>query len=203
MLLQVVERLLTINFKEEIKMAKKVFWKNLMSSEFDGSKLITGKFYEDAAYAEIHDGALVVIGDLDDSTVYPSVKDFNVRKITKPTALTDKVAIVDISDVTNGQIAGVTYRDGIKGTDLVSPAGKQVRVRRLAIGDTFWLASGNFASAPTVGKYATVKPNSTLFDAATEITDGQSTVKIEATSKLIEGAVNTDDKYFCTGVALA
>ena len=111
-----------------------------MSSEFDGSKLITAKFYEDNAYAEIHDGALAVIGDLDDSTVYPSVKDFNVRKITKPTALTDKVAIVDISDVTNGQIAGVTYRDGMKGTGLVSPAGGQVRVRGLEIGDTLSLS---------------------------------------------------------------
>ena len=184
-------------------MAKKVFWRNLMSSEFDGSKLVTGKYYDNDVYAEIHDGAIVTIGDLDDSTVYTGMKDFNVRKIKKPAASTDVVGIVDISDVTSGQIAGVTYREGIKGTDLVSPAGKQVRVRRLAIGDTFWLASGNFSATPTEGKYAEVQAESTLLKPAETITAGTTTVKIEMKQNLIEGAVNTDEKYFCTVVALA
>lgn len=184
-------------------MAKKVFWRNLMSSEFDGSKLVTGKFYDNDEYAEIHDGAIVTIGDLDDSTVYTGMKDFNVRKIEKPAASTDVVGIVDISDVTSGQIAGVTYREGIKGTDLVSPAGKQVRVRRLAIGDTFWLASGNFSAAPTEGKYAEVQADSTLLKPADSVTAATTTVKIEMKQNLIEGAVNTDEKYFCTVVALA
>ena len=73
-------------------MAKQVFWKNLMSSEYDGSKLVNGKFYNaESNAAEIHDGALVVLGDLEESTIYTGVKEYNTRKITAPVEATDDV----------------------------------------------------------------------------------------------------------------
>lgn len=185
-------------------MAKQVFWKNLMSSEYDGSKLVNGKFYnaEDDA-AEIHDGALVVLGDLEESTIYTGVKEYNTRKITAPVEVTDDVAIVDISNVTAGDIAGVTYRDGIKGTELVVAAGKPSRVRKLAKGDTFWVASGNFVSKPTEGKYAVPTANSTLFTPVSDKAVSGTCFKVEYSKPLVEGAVNTDTMYLCTVVAIA
>ena len=47
-------------------MAKKIFWKNRMASEDVGSLLVSGRFYDGSNQtAEIHDGALVVIGNLE------------------------------------------------------------------------------------------------------------------------------------------
>ena len=181
-------------------MAKKYFSKHLMSSEFDGSKLVKGRFYDKDAVAEIHDGALVVIGDLEDHAVYAGLKDLDTRAIKAPTAITDKVAIVDISNVSEGEIMGVRYREGIKTVGLTAEAGKVVRVRKLAEGDSFYLASGNFVGAPEAGKYAIPTANSTLFTIAETPTAGALAVKIELALPLTEGTVNTDTKYLCTVV---
>ena len=93
-------------------MAKKYFWKHLMSSDYDGSKLVKGRFYADAAPAEVHDGAIVVVGGLEDHAVYTGMKDLDTRKITAPTAVTDSVAIVDLVNVSEGHIMGELYREG-------------------------------------------------------------------------------------------
>lgn len=179
-------------------MAKKYFWKYVMDSEDSLTKLVSGKFVdEEGEEQSIHDGALVVIGDLCDHSVYSNIKDLDLHKITTPAADTDKVAIVDIVTVANGDIAGQNYREGINTVGLEAPAGLPVRVRRLSVGDKFFLASGNFASDPTIGEYAIPTADSTLFTPATSVAAGKTTIKILDSMPLVEGTVDTDTKYFC------
>lgn len=179
-------------------MAKKYFWRYLMNSENVLSNLVSGRFYdEDDATAEIHDGAVVVIGDLEDHAVYANIKDLDTHKITAPTAVTDKVAIVDLVNVSEGKIMGELYREGIKTAGLTVSAGIPVRVRRLVEGDKFFLASGNFTGEVTVGEYAIPTADSTLWTPASEKTANACGIKILMEKPLVEGAVNTDTLYFC------
>ena len=178
-------------------MAKKYFWRYLMSSETVLTQLVSGRYYDEDAVAEIHDGALVVIGDLEDHAVYANIKDLDTHKITKPKAITDKVAIVDLVNVSEGNIQGELYREGFKTAGLTVSAGIPVRVRRLVEGDKFYLASGNFTGEVTVGKYAIPTANSTLWTPASELTKNACGIKILMAQPLVEGAVNTDTKYFC------
>lgn len=178
-----------------------LFQKNLMASEDVKAMLGTGRYYEGAEAAEIHDGALVVLGDLENHDVYANIKDINVRKITKPLAQTDDVVIVDYAGVSEGMINGVLYREGYKTAGLKAPAGEVVRYRRLQVGDSFWLAKGNFVAEPAEGQYAAPTANDTRFTAGAEKVEGALNVKIEATKPLTEGMVNTDTLYLCTVVA--
>ena len=75
-------------------MAIKVFACAEMASENVQSYCVSAKFYANEAYAKIHDGALVVLGDLDTNDAY-GTPDYNVYKATQPTAVTDDVVIVD------------------------------------------------------------------------------------------------------------
>jgi hypothetical protein len=178
----------------------KIFQKNLMASEDVQSYLGTGVFYNGDATAEIHDGAAVVVGDIEAHSVYANMKDVNVRKITAPEAETDVVAIVDYTNRSEGKIMDVTYREGIQTAGLVAPAGKQVRYRILSKGDTFYLGTDNFAGAPAEGKYAVPTAGNTIWTVVdAPITEGVC-LKIETTKPLTEGAVNTDTLYFCTVV---
>lgn len=179
-------------------MAKKYFWRYLMSSENVLTQLVSGRYYdENDALAEIHDGALVVIGDLEDHAIYSNIKDLDTHKITMPKAVTDKVAIVDLVNVSEGKIQGELYREGIKTVGLTVSAGIPVRVRRLVEGDKFYLATGNFTSDVTVGEYAIPTADSTLWTPASELTANACGIKILMEQPLVEGAVNTDTKYFC------
>ena len=73
------------------------FSKALMASEDVKSYLGSTKFQASGAYAEIHDGALVVLGDLAVNDAYgATAKDYNVYLSTAPTADTAKVVIVDL-----------------------------------------------------------------------------------------------------------
>lgn len=185
-------------------MAKKLFWKNQMASEDVNAYLVSGRFYDDTdSIAEIHDGAVVVIGDLEPHAVYDGVTDLNTRKITAPAESTDRIAIVDIVNVTEGKIAGVTYREGIKTTDLTQEAGIPVRVRILKEIDSFTLGAGNIEGTPVVGEYLIPQAGSTLFVPSSEIVEGTTCLKVEAKNPLIEGVRNTDEKYLCTVAALA
>lgn len=178
----------------------KIFQKNLMASEDVQSFLGTGVFYNGDETAEIHDGAAVVVGDIEAHSVYANMKDVNVRKITAPKAATDVVAIVDYVNRSEGDIMGNTYREGIQTAGLVAPAGKQVRYRILAKGDSFYLGTDNFAGAPEVGKYAIPTANDTVWTINDVATTEGVCLKIETTKPLTEGAVNTDTLYFCTVV---
>lgn len=178
----------------------RMFQKNLMASEDVQSFLGSGVFYDGGSTAAIHDGAAVVIGDLEDHAVYSGIKDINVRKITAPSAATDVVAIVDYTNRSEGDIMGNTYREGVQTAGLEAPAGKVVRYRILAKHDSFYLATGNFVGVPAEGKYAIPTANSTLWTVAEEATTDGVCLKIETKKPLTEGTVNTDTLYFCTVV---
>lgn len=179
----------------------KIFQKNLMASEDIQSLLGTGVFYDgEGELAEIHDGAAVVVGDIEAHSVYTGLKDVNVRKITAPTAATDVVAIVDYVNRSEGEIMGNIYREGYQTAGLVAPAGKQVRYRILEKHDSFYLGTDNFVGVPAVGKYAIPTANSTAWTITESAAEEGVCLKIETTKKLTEGAVDTDTLYFCTVV---
>ena len=89
-----------------------LFQKVQMASEDVKSYLGTGVFYKENKEAPIHDGAVVVMGDLVDHDAYAGMKDINTRKITAPKAVTDKVVFVDYVGVSQADVMGVTYRIG-------------------------------------------------------------------------------------------
>ena len=90
---------------------------NFRSKSVGVSQHVSGVFYNgEDNLASIHDGALVVIGDLEDHDVYPNTKDINKRKLTAPAADTDKVAIVDYVGVSQADVLGVVYRIGDSAT---------------------------------------------------------------------------------------
>ena len=177
-----------------------------MASEDVKSYLHTGVFYNNGgAPADVGDGAIVVVGELLDHDVYPGTKDMNKRKITAPTANTDKVAIVDYVGVSEADVMGVNYRVGDKIYGLYPKAGQATRVRDLILGDEFFLLTGNFTSAPTVGQYAEVTANSTLLTPVATPTEGVTAVRIEYSKNLVTGQVDAADtlQYHCTVVQVA
>ena len=182
-------------------MAKKLFWKNQMLSEDVNSYLISGKYYKDDKLAEIHDGALVVVGDFINHAYYEGIKDLSCRKFVAPQASTDEVVIIDLVERSHGEIMGNDYRLGRKTADMTEVAGIPVRARKLAVLDSFIIGAGNVDGTPVVGQYLVPKGSgSTLFvPSASKVTNGIC-VKVEDDMVLIEGSVNTDKKYLCTVV---
>lgn len=182
-------------------MAKKLFWKNQMLSEDVNSYLVSGKYYdENDAVAEIHDGALVVIGDFIDHAYYAGVKDLSCRKITAPAAATDKVAIVDLAERSHGDIMGVDYRIGRKTAGMTEIAGVPVRVRKFADTDSFVIGAGNVNGEVVVGEYLVPEGGSTLFVPSAEKATDKLCLKVETDMPLTEGVIDTDVKYLCTVV---
>lgn len=173
------------------------FFGSLMASEKLPSLIYRGVFYNGATKAEVHDGALVVRGAMEDHDVYTGLKDINSYAISAPVADTDKVDIVDYVDVSHGEIMGVFYREGIKTFGLTCPAGVGTRVRIPMVGDTFYIAEDNFASEPTVGEFAVPTAGSTLFTPAAAAATTKFCVKVEAEKAVTQGAVNTGKEYFC------
>ena len=143
-------------------MAIKVFACAEMASEDVQSYCVSAKFYANEAYAKIHDGALVVLGDLDTNDAY-GTPDYNVYKATKPTAVTDDVAIVDLGGINEATVQGNIMKVGNKLVDLEAGEGIAVRCRRLMKGDRMWLGRGLFTAAPTVGQFAGTTADSTLY----------------------------------------
>ena len=136
----------------------------LMASESVQSYLVSVKYKANGEYAEIHDGALVVLGELAPNDPYNvgmrngveinGYKDDNVYIATAPEAATDDVVIVDLAEVTQGPIAGNVYKMGIKLFGLVGEAGMPVRARIPMKHDKFWLSTDCFTGDVTVGQYA-------------------------------------------------
>lgn len=174
------------------------FAKIKMASEDVNSLLLTGKYKANANYAVVEDGALVVVGDLDASTVYAGNKDMNVFEIKAPAADTDEIAIVDIADVSKGDVRGESWRVGIRTDGLVGEAGQPVRVRLLKKYDRFWISDDAFASAPTVGQFAVATANSTKFTpAAADASATKFCVKIEMSKDFILGQTVAGKMYYC------
>ena len=172
------------------------FAKIKMVSEDVTAYDITGKFMSNSQLAEVEDGAFVVVGDLMKSTVY-SGKDYNVFEIKAPAAATDEVAVVDIADVSKGDVRGAAWRVGIRTDGLVAEAGQPVRVRILKKYDRFFLSDAGFKSAPTVGKFATIEAENTKLVPAENKTEGQFNVKIEMAKEFVIGQTVAGKKYYC------
>lgn len=172
------------------------FAKIKMVSEDVTAYDITGKFTSDSQLAEVEDGAFVVVGDLMNSTAY-SGKDYNVFEIKAPAAATDEVAVVDIADVSKGDVRGEAWRVGIRTDGLVAEAGQPVRVRILNKYDRFFLSDAGFKSAPTVGKFATIEAKNTKLVPAESKIEGQFNVKIEAVKDFVLGQTVAGKMYYC------
>ena len=172
------------------------FAKIKMVSEDVTAYDITGKFTSNSQLAEVEDGAFVVVGDLMKSTVY-SGKDYNVFEIKAPAAATDEIAVVDIADVSKGDVRGEAWRVGIRTDGLVAEAGQPVRVRILNKYDRFFISDAGFKSAPEVGKFATIEAGNTKLVPADTKTDGQFNVKIEAVKDFVLGQTVAGKMYYC------
>lgn len=172
------------------------FAKIKMVSEDVTAYDITGKFMSNSQLAGVEDGAFVVVGDLMKSTAY-SGKDYNVFEIKAPAAATDEVAVVDIADVSKGDVRGEAWRVGIRTDGLVAEAGQPVRVRILKKYDRFFLSDAGFKSAPTVGKFATIEAENTKLVPAENKTEDQFNVKIEAVKDFVLGQTVAGKMYYC------
>lgn len=151
----------------------------------------------------IPDGALIVLGDLlTDDTYAADGVEYNAYKAGKVAALGDEVVIADMADISEGAIAGNTYKIGYKLYDLQAPAGKLFRVRRLMLHDKFWLGDSNFAAAPTVGQYAIATVGSYLHTQTDEKPAAGYGVKILAKKDLTAGTSKKGDLYLCEVISL-
>ena len=184
----------------------KVFRTAKMMSESVQSYVISCQYQEDNKDAQIADGSFVKLGELKDDKTYVAAgdKDYNVYLASKPTAVTDEVVVIDYPGVSEGDIAGNSYRLGVKLFDLTAPAGRPVRARRLALHDRFWLGEGNFNGTPTVGNICGLEANQvTLKDSGgKEITPNQLNVKIHLGKDFNYGQSADGKLYLCEVVGL-
>ena len=182
----------------------KLFQKVLMASEDVQSYVRSGKYFDSADDEQpISDGACVITGDLVANDAYPSVKDFNVRKLLSVAAQTDKVVFVDYVGVSEADVVNVRYRVGDKIYGFDAPAGTVVRYRVPQVGDMFWLGADNFVSAPSVGQFAAPTVGDTRLTAGASEVEGATNVNIQAVQDIITGMVNDGKKYLCTVVSVA
>lgn len=171
----------------------------------------TGKMASDQLDADISnavlavdapEGALLTLGDLAaDATYAADGKEYDVYSATAPVAITDDIVLLDLADVSHGEIAGNDYRMGIKLFDRTLTAGSIGRVRRPALHDKFWIGEGNFAATPTIGHYGIPTAGAfTLTDAAAQ-GDGFA-VKILLSREFIAGMTANGNQYLCEVVGL-
>lgn len=152
----------------------------------------------------IKNGSLVVLGELAADTTYSNTgKEYDTYVATAPAAVTDEVAICDYAGISEGEILGNTYRIGNKLYDLTVPAGVPFRVRRLALHDKFWLGNSNFASTPTVGKYATATASAHTYTPAADLTGHTGfAIKVLLNIDLTAGMKSKGTLYLCEVVQL-
>lgn len=181
----------------------KVFRAAEMMSEDVQSYVISCQYQVASADAPIEDGSFVKLGELKPDTTYAAAgdKDYNVYLASMPTAVTDKVVVIDYPGVSEGSIAGNSYRMGVKLFDLVAPAGRPVRARRLALGDRFWLGEDNFAAAVDANGYAILTPNDVRLTPASAAGDNFA-VKIHLGKDFNYGQSAKGKLYLCEVVGL-
>lgn len=179
------------------------FAKGLMASEDIKSYIGSTKFQKDGVFAEIHDGALVTLGDLAPNAAYDiggvsGSLDDNTFLSTAPAATTDDVVIVDLAHVSNGLIGGNNYKIGIKQVGLKMEAGFPSRYRVISKGDRFWLSGDCFIGTPAKGKYAIPTAGSTKHTVADSApTTTGYCVKIIDTREFTVGNTSEGSLYFC------
>lgn len=180
-----------------------VMYKGLMASEDVKMMNVSVDFQDGGVSASVKDGSFVVLGDkIADITYSADGKDYNVYKAAAPTAVTDKVVVVDIAGVSQGSIAGNTYRIGVKLFNLQSYAGEPVRARRMMVGDSFYLGSDNFNGVVTVGQYAILEANKTTLAPNASIPESGFAVKIQESIDFTAGQVADGKLYLCEVVQL-
>ena len=181
----------------------KVFRAAEMMSEDVQSYVISCQYQVASADAPIEDGSFVKLGELKPDTTYAAAgdKDYNVYLASMPTAVTDKVVVIDYPGVSEGSIAGNSYRMGVKLFDLVAPAGRPVRARRLALGDRFWLGEDNFAAAVDNNCYAILTANDVRLTPAPAAGDNFA-VKIHLGKDFNYGQSAKGKLYLCEVVGL-
>lgn len=181
----------------------KVFRAAEMMSEDVQSYVISCQYQEESKDAPIADGSFVKLGELKEDKTYVAAgdKDYNVYLASKPTAETDKVVVIDYPGVSEGTISGNSYRIGVKLFDLVAPAGRPVRARRLALGDRFWLGEGNFTGAVGSNGFATLTANDVRLTPASAAGDNFA-VKIHLGKDFNYGQSASGKLYLCEVVGL-
>ena len=185
----------------------KVFRAAEMMSEDVQSYVISCQYQEGSKDAPIADGSFVKLGELKPDETYikgGSDKDYNVYLASAPSAVTDEVVVIDYPGVSEGTITGNSYRMGVKLFDLMAPAGRPVRARRLALHDRFWLGEGNFNGAVVVGNIAGLEANQTTLkdSGAKTITPNQLNVKIHLGKDFNYGQSASGKLYLCEVVGL-
>lgn len=185
----------------------KVFRAAEMMSEDVQSYVISCQYQAAGVDAPIEDGSFVKLGELKPDTTYVAAgdKDYNVYLASAPTAVTDEVVVIDYPGVSEGTISGNSYRIGVKLFDLVAPAGRPVRARRLALHDRFWLGEDNFDNkTAVVGNIAGLEANKTTLkdSGAQDITAGQLNVKIHLGKDFNYGQSANGKLYLCEVVGL-
>lgn len=181
----------------------KVFRAAEMMSEDVQSYVISCQYQEESKDAPIADGSFVKLGELKEDKTYVAAgdKDYNVYLASKPTELTDKVVVIDYPGVSEGTISGNSYRIGVKLFDLVAPAGRPVRARRLALGDRFWLGEGNFTGAVGSNSFAILTANDVRLTPASAAGDNFA-VKIHLGKDFNYGQSASGKLYLCEVVGL-
>lgn len=181
----------------------KVFRAAEMMSEDVQSYVISCQYQVGGVDSQIDDGSFVKLGELKEDKTYVEAgdKDYNVYLASQPTALTDKVVVIDYPGVSEGTISGNSYRLGVKLFDLVAPAGRPVRARRLALGDRFWLGEGNFTGAIGDNGFATLTANDVRLTPAGAAGDNFA-VKIHLGKDFNYGQSASGKLYLCEVVGL-
>lgn len=181
-----------------------VFYSGKMASDQLDSKL-TNAIAQDGSgnNVAVYDGALLKLGNpATDSTYGESLPEFDTYIATAPAAATDEVVIVDYAGISEGVVAGNTYKIGNKLIDLQVPAGRVTRARRFDLHDKFWLGADNFSAAPTVGQFAIPAAGVTTFAPAAAAQASGLSVKIISSSDLTVGMSALGLKYLCEVVSL-
>lgn len=181
----------------------KVFRAAEMMSEDVQSYVISCQYQENSKDAPIADGSFVKLGELKEDKTYVAAgdKDYNVYLASEPTAVTDKVVVIDYPGVSEGTISGNSYRMGVKLFDLVAPAGRPVRARRLALGDRFWLGEDNFTGAVGSNGFATLTANDVRLTPAGAAGDNFA-VKIHLGKDFNYGQSASGKLYLCEVIGL-
>lgn len=181
----------------------KVFRAAEMMSEDVQSYVISCQYQAGGVDSQIEDGSFVKLGELKPDKTYSEEgdKDYNVYLASAPTAVTDKVVVIDYPGVSEGTISGNSYRLGVKLFDLVAPAGRPVRARRLALGDRFWLGEGNFTEAVSNNGFAILTANDVRLTPAVAAGDNFA-VKIHLGKDFNYGQSASGKLYLCEVVGL-
>lgn len=170
-----------------------VFYSGKMISDQIDSYLTNG-----ISGLEHIDGEAVVLGDLAEDTTYvDNGVEYDTYKVSAPEA-GKEIAIIDYAGISEGDINGNVYKEGIKLYGLSVPAGEIFRVRRLALHDKFWLGADNFDAEPAINAEVGVLADGRHGNA------GVSTykAKVLASKELTAGTKNAGKMYLCEVIAL-